>query len=150
VPSIGPFALKLLAWLELARIPYEQVIEDNPRKGPKGKNAWIKFDDEIGDTELIIELLSKRYGVDLDSGLTNEQKAIGLAWRRTFEWILKRQGGFETAKPSLCLWEYQFTNHFKPQTEISERTDGREESGQHEPPSISRQNEGRQRERQKD
>jgi glutathione S-transferase len=76
LPSIGPFAFKLLAWLELARIPYEQVIEDNPRKGPKGKNPWIKFDGEmIGDTELIIELLSKRYGVDLDSGLTNEQKA---------------------------------------------------------------------------
>jgi hypothetical protein len=34
LPSIGPFALKLLAWLELARIPYEQVIEDDPRKGP--------------------------------------------------------------------------------------------------------------------
>jgi glutathione S-transferase len=86
LPSVGPFALKLLAWLELAKIPYEQVIEDDPRKGPKGKNPWIKFDGEIiGDTELIIELLSKRYGVDLDSGLNNEQKAIGLAWRRTFE-----------------------------------------------------------------
>jgi hypothetical protein len=60
---------------------------------------------------------------------------------------MKRQGGFETAKPSLCLWESQLTNHFKPQTEISKRTDGREESGQHEPPSISRQNEGRQHER---
>jgi hypothetical protein len=39
---------------------------------------------------------------------------------------------------------------FKPQTEISERTDGCEGSSQHEPPSISRQNEGRQCERQKD
>jgi hypothetical protein len=48
-------------------------------------------------------------------------------------WILKREDGFETAKPSLCLWESQLTNQFKPQTEISERTDGREESGQHEP-----------------
>ncbi len=86
LPSAGPFAIKLLAWLELARIPYERVIEDNPRKGPKGKNPWIELDGEpIGDTELIIELLSKRYGVDLDAGLSSEQKAIGLAWRRTFE-----------------------------------------------------------------
>jgi hypothetical protein len=38
-----------------------------------------------GDSEFIIELLSKRYGVDLDAGLSSEQKAIGLAWRRTFE-----------------------------------------------------------------
>jgi glutathione S-transferase len=86
LPSAGPFAIKLLAWLELAGIRYEQVIEDDPRKGPKGKNPWIELDGElIGDTELIIELFSRRYGVDLDAGLSKEQKAIGLAWRRTFE-----------------------------------------------------------------
>ena len=86
LPSGGPFAIKLLAWLELAGIPYEQIIEDNPRKGPKGKNPWIELDGErIGDSELIIELLSKRFGIDLDAGLSNEQKSVGLAWRRTFE-----------------------------------------------------------------
>jgi glutathione S-transferase len=86
LPSAGPFAIKLLAWLELAGIPYQQVLEDNPRKGPKGKNPWIELDGElIGDSEFIIELLSKRYGIDLDGELNREQKAIGLAWRRTFE-----------------------------------------------------------------
>jgi glutathione S-transferase len=86
LPSAGPFAVKLLAWLELAGIPYQQVLEDNPRKGPNGKNPWIELDGElIGDSELIIELLSKRYGVDLDAGLSSGQRAIGLAWRRTFE-----------------------------------------------------------------
>jgi glutathione S-transferase len=86
LPSGGPFAIKLLAWLELAGIPYDQIIEDNPRKGPKGKNPWIELDGErIGDSELIIELLSRRFGIDLDAGLSNEQKAVGLAWRRTFE-----------------------------------------------------------------
>ena len=38
LPTVGPFALKLLAWLELAGIPYEQVVDGNPRKGPNGKN----------------------------------------------------------------------------------------------------------------
>lgn len=86
LPSAGPFAIKLLAWLELAGIPYQQVLEDNPRKGPKGKNPWIELDGErISDSEFIIELLSKRHGVDLDAELNSEQKAIGLAWRRTFE-----------------------------------------------------------------
>jgi hypothetical protein len=42
LPSAGPFALKLLAWLNLA-------------------------------------------GIDLDAGLNNEQRAVGLAWRRMFE-----------------------------------------------------------------
>jgi glutathione S-transferase len=86
LPSGGPFAIKLLAWLKLAGIPYEQVIEANPRKGPKGKNPWIELDGErIGDSEVVIDLLSRRYGVSLDEGLTAEQMALGHAWRRTFE-----------------------------------------------------------------
>lgn len=86
LPSAGPFAVKLLAWLQLTGIPYEQVIEDNPRKGPKGKNPWVELDGErIGDSEIIINLLSQRYGVDLDDGLSPDQKAVGHAWRRAFE-----------------------------------------------------------------
>jgi glutathione S-transferase len=86
LPSAGPFAIKLLAWLELAGLPYEQAFEDNPRKGPKKKNPWIELDGErIGDSEIIINLLSRRHGIDLDEGLDPEQKAAGHAWRRTFE-----------------------------------------------------------------
>src|SRR3954452_8283773 len=93
LPTVGPFALKLLAWLELAGVPYEQVLEPNPRKGPKRKNPWIELDGErIGDSELIIEFLRliieflrERYRVDLDEGLTPKQLAVGHAWRRTFE-----------------------------------------------------------------
>jgi glutathione S-transferase len=82
LPTVGPFALKLLAWLELAGLPYEQVFEANPRKGPKGKNPWIELDGErIGDSEVIIDLLRKRHAIDLDDGLTPEQVAIGHAWR---------------------------------------------------------------------
>jgi glutathione S-transferase len=65
LPTVGPFALKLLAWLELAGLPYEQVFEVNPRKGPKGKNPWIELDGErIGDSELIIDLLRKRHAIE--------------------------------------------------------------------------------------
>ena len=39
----------------------------------------------IGDTEVIIELLGRRYNVDLNAALTPEQNATGHAWRRTFE-----------------------------------------------------------------
>src|SRR5688572_20325368 len=86
LPAGGPFDLKLLAWLRLADIPYEQAFEDNPRKAPKGKSPWIELDGQkIGDSEIIINLLGKRYGVDLDAGLTPEQNGIGHAWRRTFE-----------------------------------------------------------------
>lgn len=86
LPTVGPFALKLLAWLEIAGIAYEQVVEDNPSKGPKGKNPWIELNGEpIGDSEIIIDLLGRRYGVDLDAGLDAEHRAVGHAWRRAFE-----------------------------------------------------------------
>src|SRR5215208_2319264 len=86
LPTVGPFALKLLAWLGLAGVPFEQVVEANPRKGPKSKNPWIELDGQrIGDSEIIIDLLSRRHGIDLDEGLTPEQIALGHAWRRTFE-----------------------------------------------------------------
>jgi hypothetical protein len=69
LPTVGPFALKLLAWLELAGLPYEQVYEANPRKGPKGKNPWIELDGvRIGDSEVIIDLLKERHAVQMDQG----------------------------------------------------------------------------------
>ena len=34
LPTTGPFALKLLAWLNLAGIPYEQTFEDDSAKAP--------------------------------------------------------------------------------------------------------------------
>lgn len=86
LPAGGPFDLKLLAWLNLAGIPYDHVFEDDTRKGPKGKNPWIELDGEpIGDSEIIIQHLGQRFGVDIDTGLTARDAAIAHVWRRTFE-----------------------------------------------------------------
>lgn len=86
LPAGGPFDLKLLAWLNLAGIPYKHAFQDDTRKGPKGKNPWIELDREpVGDTEIIIKRLGAQFGVDLDAGLTPAQAAIAHAWRRTFE-----------------------------------------------------------------
>ncbi len=84
--SSGPFALKLLKWLDLAGMPFTQVVEDLPNKGPKSKNPWIELDGErIGDTEIIIDLLTKRSGFNIDSGLTPDQRALSHAVRRMVE-----------------------------------------------------------------
>jgi len=86
LPSTGPFALKLIKWLELAGIPYRQAIENSPGKGPKGKNPWIEFDGErIGDTEIIIELLARRSGFNIEAALSPEQRALSHAVRRMLE-----------------------------------------------------------------
>lgn len=86
LPAGGPFDLKLLAWLNLAGIPYEHAFQDDTRKGPKGKNPWIELDDErIGDSEIIIQRLGQTFDVDIDSGLSERDAATAHAWRRTFE-----------------------------------------------------------------
>ncbi|MFN4129408.1 MAG: glutathione S-transferase C-terminal domain-containing protein [Paracoccaceae bacterium] len=86
LPAGGPFDLKLLAWLNLAGVPYEHAFQDDTRKGPKGKNPWIELDGErIGDTEIIIQKLGQRFGVDIDANLPAADAATAHGWRRTFE-----------------------------------------------------------------
>lgn len=86
LPTTGPFALKLIKWLEIAGLPYRQEIENNPGKGPKGKNPWIEMDGvRIGDSEIIIALLAKSSGFDIDAGLDDEARARGHATRRMLE-----------------------------------------------------------------
>ena len=86
LPSSGPFALKLIAWLRLAGIEHQLIPENNTMKAPKGKNPWIELDGQLmGDTELIIQHLGERHGVSLDDGLTPQQQARGLVLRRTAE-----------------------------------------------------------------
>jgi glutathione S-transferase len=86
LPTMGPFALKLIAWLKLAGIEHELVHEDNPGKGPKGKSPWIENGSlRMGDTQLIIENLSRTRGVNPDAGATAEERARDLAVRRMLE-----------------------------------------------------------------
>lgn len=86
LPSTGPFALKLLKWLDLAGLPYAQRHEENPARGPKGKNPWIELDGErIGDTEAIIEMLARRSGFDIDAGRDAAALARNHAVRRMLE-----------------------------------------------------------------
>lgn len=86
LPTTGPFALKLLAWLNLAEIPYRQVIQNNPAKGPAGKCPWAEIDGQpLGDSQRIIDHLKRYSALDLDGALTAQQRAEGRAWSRGFE-----------------------------------------------------------------
>jgi glutathione S-transferase len=85
-PTAAPFPLKLATWLRITGIEHEIVIENNPGKGPKKKSPWIEDGEvRIGDSELIIGYLSRKHGVDPDRGLSPQDRALALAWRRTFE-----------------------------------------------------------------
>jgi glutathione S-transferase len=85
-PTSGPFPLKLLTWLRMAALPHEIVVENDPRKGPKGKSPWIEYEGvRMGDSSIIIAYLSDRYGIDLDSHLDGSEKARALVIQRTLE-----------------------------------------------------------------
>jgi glutathione S-transferase len=86
LPTTGPFALKLLAWLNLAGISYEQVFQDNAAKGPAGKNPWVDLDGElIADSQRIIDRLAQHTGFHIDEGLDDDGCAEARQWTRAFE-----------------------------------------------------------------
>lgn len=84
VPNLSPFVIKLETYLRMANIPY--VVDFDEPMGPKGKCPWITINGEdIGDSQIIIEMLGKKFGKDFSSHLTPVQKGIALAIRITME-----------------------------------------------------------------
>ena len=93
LPSIGPFCLKLDAYLRIADVPFRAVVDATPFKGPKGKLPWIEHEgNRIGDSGFIIEYLGSRLGCDLNATLSAAERAIAHAMRRLIEenlyWVM--------------------------------------------------------------
>ena len=86
LPNPGPFCMKLEAFLRLADIDYRIVECNDPRKAPKGKLPFVVYRGEsIGDSNLIIKRLSAEFKVDLDVGLSDQEKAVHHAMRNMLE-----------------------------------------------------------------
>ena len=84
--SISPFCLKLDAFLRIAAIPHQSVVDATPFSAPKGKLPWIEHDGKkLGDSGFIIDYLKTRFAVDPDSALTAEQRGMAVALRRLVE-----------------------------------------------------------------
>lgn len=82
---LSPFGTKLETWLRMVGLPYEKK-SGNPLKAPKGKIPYVDIDGTLlGDSQLIIETLAQRAGMDLDAGLSPEQRAVGHAVRKMLE-----------------------------------------------------------------
>jgi glutathione S-transferase len=83
VPNLSPYCMKVETWLRLAGLDYEIRWTPNPGNGPKGKLPFIKDGDKIiADSQNIIEHLERAHGVNLDAGLSAEQKAVAHAFTR--------------------------------------------------------------------
>lgn len=78
LPDGSPFVMKTMIQLKLAELGYEQRAS-GVGKAPKGKVPYIEDDGEVvADSTLIRHHIERKYKVDLDAGLTPEQRAA--AW----------------------------------------------------------------------
>ncbi|MDY7232457.1 glutathione S-transferase family protein [Hyalangium rubrum] len=93
LPNISPACMKLETWLRMAGVPYT-VAPLDMTQAPKGKIPYVIEEDGtlLGDSTFIIEHLKATRGVDPDAGLTAEQRAITVAFRRmlkeNFYWVI--------------------------------------------------------------
>lgn len=84
IPSFSPYCLKLETFLRINKIPYENV--HSYKLGKKGKMPWIEYKGEkVADSNFIIDHLSKICEVDMDSDLSQSDKAQSRAFRIMLE-----------------------------------------------------------------
>ncbi len=95
LPDFSPFVVKTMLLLKLAGLDY---VEDRSglQRAPKGKLPYIVDDDGafVANSTLIRWRIEKTRGIDLDRGLTPEQRAIAWAAEKMCEdhlyWIAVR------------------------------------------------------------
>lgn len=84
-PDFSPFVIKLETWLRFAGIPYQRR-NGNPMQAPKGKIPYIEIDGgKMGDSQLILEELTRRHNILLDQGMSTVEAATARAVRRMLE-----------------------------------------------------------------
>lgn len=85
-PSASPFSMKTELLLRMMGAEFETICGTNPAKGPNGKLPYLIDNGlEIADSHYIYEHVKQKLNVDLDSHLTESQKAISLAFTRLCE-----------------------------------------------------------------
>ncbi|OXA50522.1 failed axon connections homolog [Folsomia candida] len=82
VPHPSPFVLKLETYLRMAKIPYKADISIIDAWGPKSRFPWISINGQhLGDSQLAIEYLNKKFEVKLGHEYSKSELAIGAVVR---------------------------------------------------------------------
>jgi glutathione S-transferase len=85
LPDPSPFVLKTEIQLKLAELSFGKA-RGRPTEAPKGKLPYIEDEGEtIADSTFIREHVERKYGVDLDRGLTRDMRARAWAIERMLE-----------------------------------------------------------------
>lgn len=84
-PDPSPFVIKTEVQLKMAGLAY-RTERRRPPEGPKGKVPFIVDDGEvISDSVFIRDHIERKYGIDLDAGLSPRERALGWAAERMAE-----------------------------------------------------------------
>ena len=103
-PNFSSPCLKLETFLRIAKIPYiAHLSMDAISLSPTERLPFISYNGElVADSEFIIQYLTKKFDVKLDSSLSPEQHAQGLQVRRQVEsfvsWGMYRSLWVDNAK----------------------------------------------------
>src|SRR6266480_4099965 len=85
LPDPSPFVMKAEVLLKMAGLPY-RTNTTGLRRAPKGKLPYIDDDGErIADSTFIRWHIEKKYGNNLDRGLSREQRATAWAYEKLAE-----------------------------------------------------------------
>ena len=92
VADNNPYGLKVFAFLKLCDSSFHHEHIFDASKAPRGQLPYI--DDGgtvVGDSDAIISYVIGRYQLDIDAGMTTEQRRVDLLVRRTLDdlyWVM--------------------------------------------------------------
>jgi glutathione S-transferase len=85
LPEVSPFCTKTEVQLKMARLPYRKEMA-MPEASPKGQLPFIEDDGaRIADSHFIRAHIERKYGIDLDEGLSATERAQAWAIERMLE-----------------------------------------------------------------
>src|SRR5262249_52663942 len=86
------YGLKVYAFLRLAGVPFTHEHIFDASKAPRGQLPYIvDGGDTVGDSQTIIDYVTKKYGVTLDAQLSQEQRRTNLLVVRMLDdlyWVM--------------------------------------------------------------
>lgn len=86
VADNNPFGLKVYAFMRLAGLEFEHRHVLDPSAAPRGQLPYLRDDDEIiGDSDVIITHLTKRFDLRIDSDHSPGQSNLDFLVRRTLD-----------------------------------------------------------------
>ena len=92
VADNNPYGLKIFAFLKLCNLPFRHEHILDPKNAPRAQLPYIVDDGaHIGDSDAIVAYLIKKYGIEIDSGLTAAQHDAHLMIRRMLDdlyWVM--------------------------------------------------------------